>query len=463
VERKGLSARSRTAAIEAAFSPTRVLEIELSEPLQALPAGEASNGRRYGQALALVRLHTQPVGCVTLPLDDAGLGTEALAEAIWRQLGAEINAHLAGDGWPPVQALGTGGLPAGDTPCLARRRALLSAAPPASIIVATRDRPESLPRSLDSLLALEYPDYEIIVVDNAPRSAATAELIRERYGGCTRLRYLREDSRGSSAAINRGLLAARGSIAAITDDDVIVDQHWLAGLAGGFCDERVGCVTGLILPGELETPAQDWAQRCGLAKRLAPRVYDLDELRSDDPLYPFAVGTLGAGANMAFRTEALAAMGGFDPALGAGCAARGGLELAAFLSVLARGYRLVYEPAALLYHYYPRDWSFLRRQAWGYGVGLAAALTGALLANPALIPSFVARVPRGLAYALSPHSAKNAKKPAGYPRALSLVEYLGMLLGPLAYAYSRRQTRTAPRLRQRQAVLVPAVAGKEVP
>ena len=86
---------------------------------------------------------------------------------------------------------------------------------------------------------------------------------------------------------------------------------------------------------------------------------------------------------MAFSLEALQEMGGFDPALGAGTRARGGDDLAAFFDVLQHGYRLVYEPAAVVRHRHAREMAVLERQVHGYGVGLTAYLTSCLAAPPA--------------------------------------------------------------------------------
>ena len=94
-----------------------------------------------------------------------------------------------------------------------------------SIVVSTRDHPEYLARCLRSLLTLHYPDYEVIVVDNAPSTTATAELIQSTYGHEARIHYVCENRPGLSLARNCGIKAARGEILAFTDDDVVVDTY----------------------------------------------------------------------------------------------------------------------------------------------------------------------------------------------------------------------------------------------
>jgi hypothetical protein len=144
---------------------------------------------------------------------------------------------------------------------------------------------------------------------------------------------------------------------------------------------------------------------------------------------------------MAFSTAVLHEMGGFDPALGAGTGARGGDDLAAFFEVLLRGHRLVYEPAAMVRHSHLRESAALRRQVYGYGVGLTAYLTKCFIDRPALLAPAARQLPRAAAHVFSPESAKNARRPADYPSQLARLELLGMLAGPWAYAGSRRRAR----------------------
>jgi GT2 family glycosyltransferase len=424
------------------FEPIRILEVELAEPLPAVSAYDAESQKHYWRAQSLVRLHGQPLGLVEFSLDENRLSPEAYASQLWCALNQEINLHLQQEGLPTVARLEPGGLPGDCKPrCVRERETFLSKAPFVSIVIATRDRPGALTKCLDSLLALEYPAYNIIVVDNAPNSSATAELIQQKYCHLQSVLYVREDHPGLAEAHNRGLAEVKSSFVAFTDDDVIVDKHWLAELMRGFYRaEDVACVTGLILPAELETPAQVWFEQFGgFSKGFNRRIFDRFENRLKSPLYPYAAGTFGSGANMAFKTAALWDIGGFDPALGAGTIAQGGDDLAAFYSVITRGYRLVYEPAALVYHWHGRDYAGLRRRAYGYGVGLTAYLTKYLVDQPNLFLKFAWRVPFGLAYVLNPSSTKNTRKGLDYPKELTRLERKGMLSGPIAYLRSRWQ------------------------
>lgn len=247
--------------------------------------------------------------------------------------------------------------------------------PPVSVVVCTRERPDQLSDALNSILALDYPDFEVVVVDNAPRSAATAEVVGRL--GDVRVRCVVEPVPGLSTARNTGLREARSEIVAFTDDDVVTDRHWLRAITGGFArSPRVTCVSGLVPSGELRTAAQAYFdQRVSWAGSLQPRVFNIDEPPADQPLFPFQVGRFGTGANFAVKRARIMELGGFDEALGAGTAAQGGEDLDLFFRVLAAGDSMATEPSAIVWHRHRSDNAALLSQARGYGLGLGAWLT----------------------------------------------------------------------------------------
>lgn len=435
--------------------PVTPVEVDVGDPLSELAVMcEKLRAEGVATALVLVRLHTHPLGLIVLNTAE-GTSGRACARAIRDALGNAIDAHLATDGFLPADFRGANGCARPTPPpCLHRRAAVLEQAPTASVIVATRNRPERLAACLVSLLRLDYPRYEVLVVDNDPDDEVTAELVRTRFGAYPQIRYVRERVRGLGAAHNRGMTEAQGRILAFTDDDVIVDSQWLAALAEGFTTTGgVGCVTGLILPAALETPAQLLIERHGrFGKGFTLRIFDWDGNRPADPLFPFTAGRFGSGANMAFDAALLRELGGFDPATGAGTPARGGDDLSAFFRVVACGRRLVYQPGALIWHHHRRELAGVRTQAYGYGVGLGAYLASALAHEPAMWPALVRRLPAGLVYAFSRSSQHQADRYAtwppeydGWPEKLARLERRGLLWGPVAYAVSRWRIRGAPR------------------
>ncbi len=435
-----VSPRRRLTRLAGQCPPVRLLELELSEPIPELAATLSRTGLPYPRALVLVRLHRKPLGLLPLDLRDGGLSARELAQVVWARFRSQIARHLVADGEAQAEELVVAGLPPREPPpCGWENNAFrFEDLGLASVVVTTCERPSQLLRALDSLLAQSYPTFELIVVDNRPNAPLTRDAVARRYGADPRIRYIPESRVGLSAARNAGLAQARGEIVAFTDDDVTVDPHWLSSLAHAFLRYDAACVTGLILPLELETRAQLWFEQFGgFGKGFERRSFDLGSNRPPDALFPYAAGCFGSGANTAFRTSVLRELGGFAVELGAGTAAQGGEDLDAYLNVIHAGHRLVYEPRALLWHRHRRDLRGLSRQIHRYGIGLSAVLTKRFVASAEERRQIVRRLPAGLAYAVDPRSAKNAGKGPGYPAWLTLLELAGMLRGPVAYAVAR--------------------------
>ena len=423
------------------FVPVRMDEIEIGRPLPALPSEDPRTGTSFPSSLCLVRLHGKPLGLVQVDLPGTGLPADALAARIQAELAEEVAQHLRDDGRPPC-ALDADGIP-GPTPppCVAAREEFLPDAPTVSVVICTRNRPDSVRTTLRSILGCNYPSerLEVIVVDNASESDAAVSVAEPEFGGDVTIRFLREPEPGLSNARNKGLESATGEIVVFADDDVEVDRDWLATLVSPFArGERVGATSGMTLPGALETPAQRWVE--GFGGRMSgfdTRVYDLRRPPPDQPLFPFTVGDLGAGRNMAFRRELLTDQGGFDPALGPGTLAHDGDDIEALLRILLSGHQIVHDPAAIVWHAHPREYRELHQRVWGYGVGLTACLTKAIVTHPRLLLDLVRKLPRGVGFALSPRSAKNVGRQRDFPSALVRLELRGMAYGPIAYARSR--------------------------
>lgn len=434
------------------FQPLRILEVEIGRPLPAVPAFDPQTGRHYTRGRALVRLHTQPLGVVELYFDEDGLTAAEYARQIWHVLGPQIQAHLLQDGLMAAPRLDANGLPSTDAPkCEREREIFLANAPFASVVVPTHNRPKHIEACVRSLLASSYPDFEIIVVDNNPSTEATAELIQQAYGGVSRVRYVREDRPGASWARNRGLLEARAEIVAFVDDDVVVDSHWLAEIVKAFSlADNVACVTGNVLPVELETRAQAWLeQRGGFSRGFTRRIFDMAEHRPKQRLYPYAAMIFGTGANMAFKTAVLRDIGGFDPVLDPAGPAFGGEDFSSYFEVVMRGYQLVFEPAAIVHHLHHREDAALRKQMYGWGVGFVAYLTKCLSENPVRLIEFSAKLPYTLLYfvldAVRFRRARLTKMTDYYPedvtKELWNIERRGFLYGPVAYLRARRHAR----------------------
>jgi glycosyltransferase involved in cell wall biosynthesis len=232
--------------------------------------------------------------------------------------------------------------------------------PPISVVVCTRDRAEALRHCLNALAQLDYPNYEVVVVDNASRGPETAKVVAQRG-----FRYAREERPGLDWARNRGISEARYDIIAYTDDDVRVDPGWLKGIAAAFSDPQVAAVTGLVLPAELETRAQALFERYGgMNKGFNARLLHRSHIGDAGVI---GAHQCGVGANMAYRRSTLEQLGGFDTALDVGTASFGGGDIDMFHRVLAAGLALYYEPAALVWHQHRRDMPGLEKQIYSNG------------------------------------------------------------------------------------------------
>ncbi|MGN8050886.1 glycosyltransferase family 2 protein [Curtobacterium sp. 22159] len=264
-----------------------------------------------------------------------------------------------------------------------------------TVVIATRERPRSLERALRSVLASDHDDLEVVVVDNAPTSSRTRDVVVAVQD--PRVRYVLEARPGVSRARNAGLALASGDVVAFVDDDVVVDRGWARAIAAAYeRDDDVWCVTGLVPSGELRSPTQrSFDERVTWARNLERRVYRTSSPPVDEPLFPFAVGSYGTGANMSVRRAPVQALGGFDVALGPGTRSRAGEDPDLFTRVLLAGGALAVEPSAVVWHEHRSDRQALRSQAIGYGTGLGAWVTKLVL-HPRTLAAVLRRAPGAL-------------------------------------------------------------------
>ncbi|HEY9357577.1 MAG TPA: glycosyltransferase [Arthrobacter sp.] len=269
-----------------------------------------------------------------------------------------------------------------------------AATPSITVVVCTRDRPELLRGSLTAICRLDYPNFDVLIVDNAPRTAKTANMVSREFDD-PRIRLITEPSPGLSRARNAALRHAQGDIVAYTDDDVVVDEAWLREIAAGF--ERMpgtACVTGLVPAGELRSPAQAYFDdRVSWSKSVVPTVYSFADPPEGLPKFPFCPGVFGTGANFALDRRMALSLGGFDSALGVGTRTGGGEDIDMFTRVILEGYSLVVQPSAIVWHRHRDGLEDLTTQARGYGSGLGAWLTKIIL-NPRTASLALARTPR---------------------------------------------------------------------
>jgi O-antigen biosynthesis protein len=432
--------------------PTRVIEIELTEPLPKL----APDGH-YGRVWILAKLYTEPIGVCVVTLPEEAITPDALAVLLWTELREPVARRFEAAGRTAPAALAESGLPADPDgwPFLRDRAALLAHAPFISVVVCTRDRPEQIKKCLSRLAGQQYPRYEVVVVDNAPTSDALRQVVEGmagevQAGAGTEFRYHVEQRPGLSWARNAGIAAAASDIIAFLDDDDEPDEHWLAGVAGAFAKgERVGCVSGIVLPARLDNAVENLFEEIGGHSKGRGFVREtFTKSGPQSPLWPLP--PFGVGANMAFRRAALDRIGGFDVALGAGTPTGGGEDTLAITLVMLCGYEVAYEPAALMWHHHRQDMASLNKQLHGYSVGLTAFYAALLRQRPGALLGLVKLLPLAAGYLKGGKTEEEAPaEPQGVLAAeLDRRQLQGMLKGPVVYAKSRRlQRRAAATLR----------------
>lgn len=387
--------------------PTAILDVDI----QHIP-GEISGLHGYDQALVLVRFDGRPVGKTWISVEEGRISGSDLSQSVLEVGGWAVCEQMVDD-WLGVD----------------ERQNAARPTVTATVAVCTRDRTEDLQRCLDALMRLPDDGQEILVIDNAPSTDATERLVK----GYARVRYVREDRPGLDCARNRALSEARHEVVAFTDDDSVPDPNWLRAILRAFSDPLVMCVTGLTLPLELETEAQEWFERVSTFDRgFRGRVFDLTNHN------PLAAGAVGAGVNMALRRDVVQHVGFFAEELDAGTLTQSGGDHEMFTRILLNGYRIAYEPCALNFHRHRRTWESLRKTLYGYGVGVYATLTHHLLVHGEW---GVVRIAWGwFWYSQFRNLVRSLLgRSRAFPLSLVLAELRGCLKGPTAYFQSRRK------------------------
>lgn len=350
-----------------ATHPAIVLSVDIDAPLCRLDAGAA----RW--AYVIVRRSDRVIGQVVCPVVNGSCWPSDLALAVASRLTRAVLADGLAERLRESVRPGSLELfdlysPAGPP---SPRHTLL-----VSIAVCTRDRPEHLVFCLASLGRLKYQNLDVIVVDNASNSDRTRQILEEQY---PQFRYVREDSPGLDNARNRALGEARGDLLAFTDDDAVVDSGWVDAIVGAFEESpELTAVTGLIAPLELlSKPQIAFELLGGFGRGYRQAWYRVTGSTARSDIFHIGAGRFGAGANMAFRRNALLEMGGFDPALDVGTPAGGGGDLEMFFRVLQEGHVLKYDPSVLIWHRHRADFIDLAHQIGSWGTALGAFLTAA--------------------------------------------------------------------------------------
>jgi glycosyltransferase involved in cell wall biosynthesis len=219
----------------------------------------------------------------------------------------------------------------------------LSYYPKVSVVVASYNGAKTLKACLDSLTHLNYPDYEVILVDDG-----STDITPEIASVYKTIRYFRQENLGLSAARNTGIFAAEGEIVAFTDSDCRADEDWLYYLISDLLNSKFTGIGGhnFLPPEDGLTAAAVLASPGGPA-----HVMLTDRLAEHIP-----------GCNMAFYKWALVEIGGFDPIY-----RKAGDDVDVCWRLQQRGYKIGFSPSGFVWHYRRSTVKAYLKQQSGYG------------------------------------------------------------------------------------------------
>ncbi len=297
--------------------------------------------------------------------------------------------------------------------------------PSASVVLPSKDRPDTLPAVLKALGEQDVAglDVELLVVDNG--SAAPVIEAAERALGTFSYpaTLLREPHPGAAAARNRGVAAARGSVIVFLNDDVIpTDRGWLRGhLALHAEGDPLRAVLGPVTwaPGSPITPIMSFLERTGRS-----HTYDAIPRGEREPAELYA-------NNTSLWRDTLQASGGFDDRY----TSYGWQEYDLALRLFDAGLRVSWAPHLLAHHDHLHDFPGAVRRA--EKVGATTVLFNALHAGRAGLksphpPAWKVQAGRVLATA-----ATRMPDPGRLPRPLSDRLYALALESAMARGFAR--------------------------
>jgi glycosyltransferase involved in cell wall biosynthesis len=305
-----------------------------------------------------------------------------------------------------------------------------------TIAICTRDHHVELRQALLSLREQTDRDFEVLVVDNAPSSHLTAEVVEEI--NLARCEYVIEPIGGLARARNTALTHTKTDYVAWIDDDEVADVNWVRSLKEGFAHSSDPVsVCGVMLPAELETEAQIRFEQYGgfnKGRGLVPEILSADSPSVISPLYPLPA--FGSGGNMAFQVRALHSVGDFDRHLGAGTRTHSGEETKAFAMLLRSGKVVLHWPKAITWHYHRRDMAALQKQLYGISAGLPAFYASMIRSDPAVVVDMIRLAPHALRdLGIRSGGIRSDQLPLDFPKELMRARRRGLLAGAFGYAY----------------------------
>jgi len=414
------------------FDPIKIVSLDISKPIK-----DIENLSGYNKVRILCKWKNNPVCCLTISVVNnicpadliiKEIETKTNYELIRRLLLISLEHKVKIDGKFLNEIFSEENLNEDNQK------------PLITVVVCTRDRAEQLKLCLDSLLQLNYPNIDLIVIDNAPSDNSTKDLLLNKY---PQFRYVCEPQPGLNWARNRAVLEAKGDIIAFTDDDVVVDKNWVNAISKTFTEEPdTIAITGLVEPYELEEDSHILFEMYGgFGRGYKPKWINIKDNYNKRWQY-FITGQFGTGANMAFRRSIFNIIGFFDNALDVGTVTNGGGDLDMFFRVIKFGYTLKYDPNAIVFHRHRNEYQKLKKQFIDHGTGFYSFI----IRNFKSFPEERGQILRLCIYHQLFWNASRLLhsflKPVRFPRELIFAEIIGCFIGLFRYQKAVKNLRT---------------------
>lgn len=237
-----------------------------------------------------------------------------------------------------------------------------------TVVISTRNRGKRVLEAVESILANDYPNFDLWIVDQSDddlTEQALQPLLTDE-----RLHYVPSMTRGCSSGRNTAIRLSKGEFIAITDDDCVVPINWLRTFLEAFqSNPKIAVVNGNVLAGEHDATAGYITVYQRKAPFLAQNLSQKNAVR-------------GITANMGLRRSAWEKVQGFDQMLGVGAPLRSASEGDFMVKILMKGYYVYETPKLTIIHNGFRNWSQYRKLSAQYAFGNGAVVAKYLKIKP---------------------------------------------------------------------------------
>ncbi|MFH1369299.1 MAG: glycosyltransferase [Elusimicrobiota bacterium] len=226
-----------------------------------------------------------------------------------------------------------------------------------SVIIPAHNAEKTIIKCAESLMGLDYPDYEVIIVNDGSTDGTAAAL--KDFEGSERLKVLNQEKSGPSVARNRAIMQAKGDFIAFTDADCKVDKNWLNELLKGFEVANPYRIMGA--GGDQLSPEDDTDFGKQLNDFLRNIGFLSDYIKTSTGTPSITATEHNPTCNAMYRKEVFDKVGYFQEDLWPG------EDVELDYRIKKSGFQLMFNPAAIVYHYRPENASKYRKMMFRYG------------------------------------------------------------------------------------------------